>query len=107
MVPGGKPVKVSGTNLEGATEVSFGGASATFEVVSSEAIQVVTPPGQAPMVYVRVSTPEGISAITAADQFEYQSKPIQIKGVSPVGATKEPPAMSRTTTSIWIRRSRA
>jgi hypothetical protein len=82
-VEGGKTVKVDGAHFDGATEVSFGGSSAAFEVVSSEELRVVTPPGSAPTVDVRVTTPEGISPIRPADEFVYQSKTIEISGASP------------------------
>ena len=82
-VQGGKVIKIEGANFEGATEVTFGGSEAIFEVVSSEDIRAVAPPGPAPTVDIRVTTPEGISAITPADEFFYQSKSIQISEVAP------------------------
>ena len=87
-VEGGKTIKIAGAHFEGATEVSFGGTSAYFEVLSSEELRVITPPGPAPTVDVRVTTPEGTSPISSADEFSYQSKAIQISEASP----KEGPA---------------
>lgn len=82
-VEGGKTIKIAGAHFDGTTEVSFGGASAAFEVLSSEELRVITPPGPAPTVDVRVTTPEGTSPISPADKFSYQSKAIQISEVSP------------------------
>jgi hypothetical protein len=82
-VQGGREVKVFGAHLEGATEISFGGSSAAFVVVSPETIRLTTPPGAVPTVNVRVTTPEGISPITPADEYSYRSEPAQISAVSP------------------------
>ena len=82
-VAGGEEVKILGAHFEGATEVSFDGSSATFVVVSPEAIRATTPPGANPTEDVRVRTPEGVSPITTADEYEYLSLPPQITGISP------------------------
>jgi hypothetical protein len=83
LVHGGVEVKIFGAHFEGVTEVSFGGAPAAFALVSPERINATAPPGANPTVDVRVTTPEGISPITAADEFSYRSKPPQISGLSP------------------------
>lgn len=82
-VEGGRTVQILGANLTGATAVSFGGSSAAFQVDSSEHITATTPPGTAPDVDVRVTTPEGISPIEPGDQYHYTSKFIEISKVSP------------------------
>jgi hypothetical protein len=82
-VEGGRPVQILGANLAGATAVTFGGSSAAFQVDSSEHIAVMTPPGTAPDVDVRVTTPEGTSPIDPRDRYHYTSKFIEISKVSP------------------------
>jgi len=54
----GKPVKILGTNLTGATSVSFNGTAATFTVVSSSLITTTVPVG-ATTGTVQVVTPSG------------------------------------------------
>ena len=67
----GVPVTITGTNLEGATAVKFGGASAlSFHVESETAITATAPPGEG-TVDVTVTTPRGTSATVAPDQFGY------------------------------------
>jgi hypothetical protein len=82
-VTGGRPVKVLGTGFTGATEVSFGGAPAKFEVNSSEAISVTTPAGNDHVVDVRVTTPEGTSPVVPEDHYVYTTPYIEISGVKP------------------------
>ena len=41
-VEGGKTIKIAGAHFEGAAEVSLGGTSAYFEVLSSEELRVIT-----------------------------------------------------------------
>jgi hypothetical protein len=67
----GTTVTITGTNLLGATKVTFGGVSATFTVVSNTTVTAVVPSG-APLgtIDVRVTTPAGTSANTAADDFD-------------------------------------
>jgi uncharacterized repeat protein (TIGR03803 family) len=54
----GKAVKILGTNLTGATSVTFNGTAATFTVVSSSEITTTVPTG-ATTGTVQVSTPGG------------------------------------------------
>lgn len=70
---GGTAVTVAGTNLTGATLVSFGGTAATsVVVVSATSITCVSPAHASGLVDVTVTTPSGTSAISAADHFTYQ-----------------------------------
>ena len=67
----GVPVTITGTNLEGATAVKFGAASAlSFHVESETTITAMAPPGEG-TVDVTVTTPRGTSATVAPDQFGY------------------------------------
>jgi hypothetical protein len=93
---GGKPVKILGAHFEDVTEVSFGGESAPFEVITPEGIDTVAPPGDAPTVDVRVTTAEGISPITPADHYHYTSQPPEISEVRPADG----PATGHTTVHI-------
>ncbi len=70
---GGTSITITGTGFTGATGVTVGGAAATGVVVNSAtSITAITPAGVVgPAVDVRVTTPGGTSAISAADKFTY------------------------------------
>lgn len=69
---GGTKVTISGVNFAGATAVSFGGAPATFTVISATSITAYSPSvGDPVTVDVTVSSPYGTSAISASDRFTY------------------------------------
>jgi hypothetical protein len=84
---GGTTVYVTGTNFAGASQVTFGGTSATFVVLGDTLIKATSPSGTAgPPVDVIVTTGSGSSAITAADKFTYvASSPPMVAAVSPAG----------------------
>ncbi len=68
---GGTSVKITGSELAGATAVRFGGTPATaFKVESAETIVATTPSGTG-TVDITVKTPHGTSAAGAADKFTY------------------------------------
>jgi hypothetical protein len=69
----GNTVYIVGTNLSGATSVSFGGVGATITSDSGTEIAVTVPEGKG-TVNVTVTTPGGTSAITSADQFTYEDE---------------------------------
>ncbi|MET4091243.1 beta strand repeat-containing protein [Bradyrhizobium japonicum] len=82
---GGTVVTITGTNFTGVTAVSFGGtAAAGFTFNSATSITATSPAGAAGAVDVRVTTPGGTSAISAADQFTYAGPP-SITSISPTG----------------------
>jgi hypothetical protein len=69
---GGTSVTITGTNLVGASKVTFGGTQASsFTVVSSTLISAVTPAHTAGNAAVQVITPVGSSAPGAASTFAY------------------------------------
>jgi hypothetical protein len=71
---GGDVVTVTGTNLAGATKVSFGSTDTTsFQVLSASALLVTSPAGAAGTVDVTVTTYAGTSATSSADQFTYNA----------------------------------
>ncbi|MGX0962453.1 hypothetical protein AB7M63_002902 [Bradyrhizobium japonicum] len=81
---GGTSVTITGTNFTGVTAVSFGGtAAAGFTFNSATSITATSPAGTG-AVDVRVTTPGGTSATSAADQFTYAGAP-SVTSISPTG----------------------
>jgi hypothetical protein len=72
---GGTTVTITGSGFTGASSVTFGTVPAqSFTVGSSTEITAVSPAGSG-TVDVRVTTPGGTSASSAADQFTYAPSP--------------------------------
>jgi len=93
---GGTSVVITGTNLSGATAVTFGGTAATgFTVNSATQITATAPAGSPGTVDVRVTTVGGTSATSAADQFTYVTAPT-VTAISPTAG----PAGGGTTVTI-------
>ena len=71
--PAGTSVAITGTNLNGATAVLFGGTPAASYVVSTTGsrITAVAPAGSSGPVDITVTTPGGDSATNPADVFTY------------------------------------
>ncbi len=68
---GGTPVTITGVGFTEASEVKFGSTgAASFKVESETSIAAVSPPGKG-TVDVTVTTPDGTSPTSAADQFSY------------------------------------
>ncbi len=91
-VAGGTSVNIAGSNLDGATSVHFGASSASsFTVNSATSITAVAPPGAAGTVDVSVTTPAGVSPLSAADHFSYLLPPtvekLSAKGGTAAGGT--------------------
>ncbi|MFD5142656.1 IPT/TIG domain-containing protein [Streptomyces sp. NPDC058401] len=68
---GGTAVTITGTDLTGATAVTFGATPATGVSCTATSCTATSPAHAAGTVHVTVTTPGGISAVTAADQFTY------------------------------------
>jgi IPT/TIG domain len=69
---GGNAVKIGGLNLDGATSVTFGSASASsFSVDSSNQITAIGPATGASTVDVRVTGPGGSSEPVSADKYTF------------------------------------
>jgi hypothetical protein len=68
---GGETVKIVGSNLDGATGVSFGSKPATFTVNSPNQITATAPAVPASTVDVRVIGPGGTSAINDGDKYTF------------------------------------
>ena len=78
---GGTSVVITGTDFTGATAVDFGAVAATGYVVDSDTQITATSPAQAlGTVDVRVTTPSGTSANTAADDYTYTPPPVVLLG---------------------------
>ena len=68
---GGTGVTITGANFTGATAVRFGGtAASSFSVVSATQITATAPAGTG-TADVTVTTPNGTSSTSSADQFSY------------------------------------
>ena len=86
-IAGGTVVTITGTDLAGATGVSFGGAAGTITADTGTQITVTSPPGKG-TVDLTVTTPSGTSAASGADQFTYMAPPPPaVTGVSPASGT--------------------
>ncbi len=80
---GGTSVTITGTNFTGVTAVTFGATAATgFTFNSATSITATAPAGSAGTVDIRVTTPAGSSATSAADQYTYVNAPT-VTSVSP------------------------
>ncbi len=85
---GGMTVNVYGTNFSGATTVDFGGNSATFVTNSDTWITATVPAGTAGTVDITVTTNNGTSTTSGADEFTYLSTAAPtVTGVSPSSGT--------------------
>ena len=77
---GGNTVTVTGTNLTGASQVSFGGVAGTnLNPVSATSLTVTAPAHATGTVDVAVTTPGGTSANSAADNYTYAAAPTVTK----------------------------
>jgi hyaluronan synthase len=80
---GGTLVTVTGTDLDGASRVTFGDAEARVVTVSPDSVRVVAPPaGAVGPVDVRVTSLGGTTAVVPAAAFEYAATP-SVEALSP------------------------
>jgi hypothetical protein len=76
-IAGGQVATITGSNFSGATSVSFGSVAATSFTIQSDTTLVATAPAQAAgAVYISVTTNNGTSPNSLADQFTYLSAPV-------------------------------
>jgi alpha-tubulin suppressor-like RCC1 family protein len=95
---GGTLVKITGANLTGTTAVKFGSTNATTFAVNSPTSLNAVAPGGGGTVDITVTTPEGTSPTSSADQLRYEG-PL-CGGHNPVVTAVEPtsgPAESSVT----------
>jgi hypothetical protein len=81
-IAGGTTVYINGIDLDGATEVDFGQVAATIVSDSANTIEVTSPASVAGTIDVTVTTPNGTSDLSTADQFTYFTVP-SVSGISP------------------------
>jgi hypothetical protein len=96
---GKRRVTIRGANLEGATEVHFGAVAATSFAVNSKGTEIVAaapPATDKATVDVTVTTPEGTSATSPADELTYVLDLPIVSSVSP----HEGPAGGGTSVNI-------
>ena len=99
---GGTTVIVTGTDLTGATAVTFGSVNATsFTLDSPTQITATSPSGSAGMVDVTVTGPGGTSALGAGDQFTYGLPVPTVTGVSPSSGPTTGGAYGGTTVTAF------
>jgi hypothetical protein len=82
---GGTTVTITGAHLLGATAVDFGSNAGTIVRDNASRILVIAPAGATGSVDVTITTPDGTSALSAADTFTYEGTPT-VTGVSPMVA---------------------
>jgi hypothetical protein len=80
---GGTAVTITGVGFTGATQVRFGGVTATDVTVVSDTVITARTPSEAVGVRnVSVTTPVGTSGAVAADQFRFEARPV-VTSISP------------------------
>jgi IPT/TIG domain len=84
---GGDQVTITGSRFTDATDVQFGGASATAVNVDSDTQITAASPAGAGTVDVTVINPVGTSATSPADQYTYTAAP-QVTGISPTSGSE-------------------
>ncbi len=72
----GTTVIITGTDLDPASVVDFGGLPATYTVNSATQITATAPAAGAGLVDVTVTTPDGTSAHSPSDEFTYVDAPV-------------------------------
>jgi hypothetical protein len=93
---GGASVTITGTDFTGATDVKFGSAPATsFSFVSSTQLTATAPAGTG-SVHVKVTTPNGTSTTSNADQYTYIAPRAIQQTASPTVVTGPPTVASST-----------
>ncbi len=95
---GGQSVIVSGTDLAGATSVTFGGSAGTISSNTATAITVMTPAAAAGTVNVVVTTSAGSLTLTGA--YRYISAPVITSILASSGTTAGGQSVTITGTNL-------
>ncbi|TMC62934.1 MAG: hypothetical protein E6J16_10675, partial [Chloroflexota bacterium] len=83
-VAGQTPVTINGTNMAGATAVTFGGVAGTIVSATDTQLQATSPQHAAGMVDILITTPSGTSLANAPnDQFTFVTYAATIGGDGP------------------------
>jgi hypothetical protein len=95
---GGTLVTISGSELAGASSVTFGATPASTFTVNAAGTQIAAaaPPGSG-TVDVRVTTPAGTSAVSPADQYTYVAA---VAPAMPSAATGPPSVLSSSSAAF-------
>lgn len=80
---GGNTVTISGTGFTGVTQVNFGGTLTSAFNVSPTSVQVLAPAHVAGVVDVSITTANGTTANTAADNYTYTAAGPNVTSISP------------------------
>jgi hypothetical protein len=81
---GGTSVTITGTNFTGLISVAFGGIYASSITVNSSTQMTVTAPAAVPGTFdITVTTSNGTSATSSADQFTYTAAAPAVTGLNP------------------------
>lgn len=89
---GGTSVTITGTNLNGATDVAFGGTPATGVTCTGTSCTATSPAHAARSVDGRVTTPVGTSPNTSADDYTYTAPPTGADLATTIPGTPDPVA---------------
>lgn len=86
---GGASIIIAGKNFSGTTRVSFGGVNApSFKVNNDGTVMTVVTPAHVSGTFpVVVTTADGISATTNADQYTYNALPPVVTSITPTSGT--------------------
>ncbi len=86
---GGQVVAISGSGFTGATAVTFGSTAATsFTILDDSDLTATAPAGTASTVHITVTTNNGTSSTSSADQFTWLSTAVpSITSLSPSSGT--------------------
>jgi hypothetical protein len=85
-ITGGQTVTINGSNFTGASTVNFGVVAAPFSIVSANQIVATSPPEPAGTMDITVTTPNGTSMTSTADQFTVQATPV-VTSIFPNGGS--------------------
>jgi hypothetical protein len=83
---GGTSVTITGTNLTGASTVTFGATGGSITANTATSITATSPAHAAGQIHVTVTTAGGTSSTSSSDQFTYVAAPT-ITGLSPTTGT--------------------
>jgi hypothetical protein len=98
LTTGGTEVVITGTDLDGATKVTFGGTKSTdFTVDSDTQITATAPAHAAGTVQVQVTTAAGASPDTSADDYTYVKPP-----ATTAAPTTAPPSTAAPSTALPV-----